>query len=379
MNIFSNGLEIFILFVLLGVLLLRIFRQFKMPVPVLLFLFGLFAKLFVGNVELAPLLVFSLIILVFDTGAHFIPRKFDTHSLLLSDFILLSIIVNWFIAGLLIYYLITPTISVLTVSLSLLISCMMTSCSQFEVLKAFKIKKNRLYTLTILEDHLSNPITLLISIIVIYFISFLSNSTILVALKDVLSLLLVDLGVGLFFGLVMLFVIVRVLKRKLVHLATFIFAFLTYIFALYLSGGGFIAVIVLSFFFHNVSTHIPDMGEFAPFVRHFVYSCVFIMMGYMLTFNLSLLLFTIILFLVYVIVRYLLLHLFLKDTRLFLALDCPKGLAMGAVTIFAIMAIKVEFLYNTTISQLLSAVIIFYMLCIMLSYSMNLFKKEITY
>ncbi|MFT4297861.1 MAG: cation:proton antiporter, partial [Candidatus Woesearchaeota archaeon] len=318
--VYWMGLWIFLLFIVVGYSTLIFSRTFKLPEPIILFAIGLIARMFVPSIPLVPLLIFALIILVFDAGAHFIPRKFDAHSLLLSDFIILSIAVNSLLTGLLIYFMIYPKISAFTIILSIIIGSMITACSQFEILKSFKIKRNRLYYLTILEDHLSNPIALIIAISGMNLILHLNNSGFTSSLFSTLSALLVDIGTGFFFGLIMLFVIVRLFKRKHIHFITFLFAILTYFISISGNGTGFIAVLILSLFFHNVSTKMPDMNEFSPFISNLVYIITFMLMGYVVELNIMVLLFAVILFGFYLIFRYVMLHFFIKDTHSFLAL-----------------------------------------------------------
>jgi hypothetical protein len=378
MDIINLDLILFILFILFGFISLKKFRAFKLPVPIILFVLGIILRFFVTNLIIEPFLIFCMVVLIFDAGAHFIPRKFDKNSFFMFDFIIVSIILNSVIVGSLLYFFVFSRITSLMVLYSFLLGSMITACSQFEILKSFKIKKNNLYDLTILEDHLSNPIILFLSIFLINYIFLVPRTTMLFELNRVLSSLLIDVGIGVFLGLIMLFVIVRLFKRKKIHTTTFLFAFFTFFISIQFGGTGFIAVIILSLFFHNVSTHVSDLGEFTPFVRNLVYVIIFILMGYMVSFNFYLFLLTILLFIFYLLIRYILFFFLFKKVCLFMAFDCPKGLSIGSITLFAMILLENISFNSILILELFSILIVFYIMCIILSYMLNLIKKDIT-
>jgi len=63
----------------------------------------------------------------------------------------------------------------------------------------------------------------------------------------------------------------------------------------------------------------------------------------------------------------------LRHTHLFLTLDCPKGLAVGGMTLLMMLTIA-----NVVIQGLLSSMIIIYIVCIILSYLVNVKGHDIT-
>ena len=377
MVLISVDALIFIGFFLVGYGTLSLSRAYKLPEPIILLLLGFIAQFFVGGLSLLnPFIVLALIILLFDAGSRFIPRKFGAHELLLSEFIIFSIILNSCLVQFLLYFMIHNKITLMTVLMSLLVGSLITACSQFEILKVFKQKKNRIHYLTELEDHLSNPIVLTISVLVIAYIIVSSKLPALDSLMKVLAAFFVDIAVGIFFGLILLYIVIRVMKRKNVPLTALVFTILTYLVAVRMEGSGFLSVIIMSLFFHNITTRVPDMGEFAPLLSNLVYVFVFITMGYLVKITIPLFIFSIVLLVLYLLFRYILLRITIRSTHFFMTLDCPKGLAVGAMVIF-IMTLGEPILVTLFLQQILSSVIMMYALCILISYLANLIKKDI--
>ncbi len=368
---------LFIFFILIGYGLLSLSRTFKLPEPILLFVLGLILQFFIGKVMLVPFVVLALILLLFDAGAHFIPRKFTPHSLLLSEFIIYSIVVNSLAFGLLLHITFIPEVNIFTIILSIIIGSLATACSQFEIMKGFKIKKNRLYYLTEQEDHLSNPIVLAIAVILVGFIIEFPQLHWFEAMKKLLATAFVDIGVGIFLGLIMLYFVVRLLKRNYMRLTAMLFALFTYIVAVELKGMGFLSVLVMSLFYHNVSTKEADMGEFAPFISNLVYVFIFITMGYIISLNGFILIYSLIMLLIYLVCRLILFHLILRKSQHFMTLDCPKGLAVGAVVLFIMVSLNPINPNSMVLFPLFSAIIIFFMLCNVVSYIVNVMTKDI--
>lgn len=363
---------IFILFILIGYGTLSLSRHYKLPEPLLLFILGLIAQIVIEDINIKPYLVFALVILLFDAGTHFIPRKFDAHSAILIKFIAKSIAVNSIIIGIFLHSILFDSITATTILLSVFVGSALTACSQFEVLKVFKIKKSRLYYLTELEDHLSNPIAMIIMISVMTLILNIEKAPLLSALKSTIISIFFDVGIGLFLGLITLYAVVKIAKRRFFVLTSMVLAFLTYFVAVVFNGGGFIAVIIASIFYHNVTTKVPDMGEFTPLLSNLVYVFTFILMGYMVNISKIWALLACFVFIIYVLTRYILLHFSIRHTHLFMALDCPKGLLAGAVTLLG-MIIFTDY-YSRGI---LSMLIFVYIFCITLSYMLNLSTKDI--
>jgi hypothetical protein len=369
--ILSNDAWLFILIFIIGFISLAFSRKWKLPEPLILFFLGIGASYIVDSLVLEPFIILALILLLFDAGTHFIPRKFSVHSLLIGEFVILSLILNSIIAGFLLYLLIFNEITALLVLLAIIAGSLISACSQFELLRYFKMKKNRLYFLTELEDHLSNPIALIVAIVSMVVLMQIRMNGIF-GLIDAGWILIIDIAVGVFFGLITLYVIVRLLRRKYMRFVTVAFALFTYFAAVELGGVGFFSVIVLSMFFHNVTTRMPDMGEYSPIVTNIVYVFIFITMGYAVDFSISIIAFSMLFVLLYLMLRFVLLHIYLKKHMLFMTLDCPKGLAIGGLALMLMLEAPSVLVYN-----LMSALIIAFVICTLLSYLINVATKDI--
>ena len=71
----TNGSVLFFLFLLVfGYGILLICRKMKWPAPILLFVVGLIAKIFISRIDLMPFMIIAFVLLLFDAGSRFIPR-----------------------------------------------------------------------------------------------------------------------------------------------------------------------------------------------------------------------------------------------------------------------------------------------------------------
>ena len=60
-----------------------------------------------------------------------------------------------------------------------------------------------------------------------------------------------------------------------------------------------------------------------------------------------------------------------------MTLDCPKGLAVGAVVLFIMVSLNPINPNSMVLFPLFSAIIIFFMLCNVVSYIVNVMTKDI--
>ena len=374
--ILSSPVFIFVLLFLIGYGTLALSRRYSLPEPLILFGLGMVAHVFAPGVHIEWIVIGVLALLMFDAGAHFLPRKFKGHSILVLEFILYSFVLNTLLSGVLLYAFLLKSFSTQLVVLAIILGSMITACSQFEILKVFKVNKNRLYRLSQLEDHLSNPIMLIIAIIALWFAKSITlNGS--VAIMSVLSSLFIDIAVGVFFALIVLGLTQKLFTRlPLVYLSAPI-ALLTYYQAALFGGTGFIAVLVTSLFFHNSISKIPDMGEFGPFLSNMVYVFVFISLGYVVVITLASLFFAVVLFMLYLAIRFILLHYFLEADQHFLTLDCPKGLAVGALVLVVILGQISSFPGIPSLNVALSSLILVFVMSIAVSYSANVITHRI--
>ncbi|MCB9358874.1 cation:proton antiporter [Candidatus Woesearchaeota archaeon] len=362
----SIDLWIFVAFLVVGYLTLIISRKHHLPEPLILIALGVGAR-FLVDIQLGIAILLCIVVLLFDIGAHFIPRKFDAHSMLISEFVLYSIIINSLISGILFYFLIG--ISVDMVVLSVISGCLISTCSQFEILKVFKIKKNRLYNLTMKEEHTSNAISMVICLILL---SLLLDMKIGVpsAVKNMFTYFFVDIGVGIFIGLLTLYIVVKMFKHKYFRIISLVISLLTYFIAVELGGSGFLAILVLSLFFHNIVSRMPDMDEFAPLLRNVVYLFVYIALGYIIDISWQIVVIASVLFGLYLVFRLLLLSLILRYHRVFMTLDSPKGILAISVAMFFMMLLP-------QLSWLFSSLLLMFIFSITVSYIANYTIKDI--
>jgi hypothetical protein len=375
MQISLISIVLLVILTVLGLFTLILSRKYKLPEPIILFVLGVFAQPYITIIDLKPVLIICLILLLFDAGSRFIPHKFDNHSLVMCEFIISSIAVNSAIIGIVLHLFFFKAISLTTIFASLLIGTLMTACSQFEILKFFRIKNNSYYKITELEDHLSNPIVLAFSILLLLMIQAWNLSGNYIDLLKVFGTIFLDIATGVFIGLFMLYASVKIFNRKHKSILAIFFSLLVYYVSGIYQGNGFFAVIVMSLFFHSTVSKTPDMDEFTPILRDLVYVLVFLIMGYTVKINSYILLLSCVFLAVYLLVRDIMLHLVMRKNLNFLIFDCPKGLAVGALVAYALLDIgMVNISY---FNYLFHALILFFTFTILISYFANILTKDI--
>ncbi|MFT4343611.1 MAG: hypothetical protein ACMXYE_02580 [Candidatus Woesearchaeota archaeon] len=380
MSLFGSALmfdiAIFVLLFLIGYGTLILSRKYHLPEPLILFVIGMMAHVLVPGITAGWIVIIALVLLLFDAGAHFLPRKFDAHSVLVLEFILYSFVANTILSGVLLYAFLVHGFTVQLVLLAIVMGALLTACSQFEILKVFKVHINRLYRLTQLEDHLSNPLMLTISLIALWFASSYALG-IDVALVAVLSALFIDIAVGIFFAIIVLALSRKFLRKLPLAYISAPVALLTYYQAYLFGGTGFIAVLVTSLFYHNTVSRVSDLGEFGPFLSNAVYILVFILLGYMIPITFAGLYIGFMLFMLYLSIRYILLGFFFHADQHFMTLDCPKGLAVGAVILLVVVGEVSPFAGFPALHVAISSLVVAYVLSIASSYSVNVITHKI--
>jgi len=347
---------IFFLFIAIGYGTLSLSRKNHLPEPVILFVLGVLLQHII-HISYSDLILFislSALLVIFDAGAHFIPRHFSHIAHKTLDFVLISLVLYTLFSGIFLHLFFFAEITLFSIFISIMVAALLTSSSQFEILGMFKYRQNKLFHLTMLEDHISTPIMLFVVLTIFSFLKygFLSG----------LSMLFIDVVVGFFIGLFAIHI-----KRLNLSFIIPALALLVYILSIYLGGLGFIAVLVVSLFFHNSVQSKPDMHEFNDVLRHFAYVFLFICAGYLVQLHITVISFSVFLFAVYLLVRYMLIKKMFRHARTFLTFDCPKGLAVISMALLVF-----------TSTNLMSSIIVITMLTITAAYVLNLFVHTMT-
>lgn len=371
------GTVLFIGLFIAGYIILVSSKKYRLPTPLLLFMLGLLSKTFLPSIDIKPLVVIALALLLFDAGSRFIPKHFDSHAIMIVEFIIYSIIVNSIVFGLILHFVLFRQLSVASVLISLFFGVVMSAVSQFDALKIFKVRHSRLYYLSETEDHLSNPIALVLGLILISIVIQVKNLGSFQTFLTIGGSLFIDIAVGIFVGLIMLYIAVKIFRRRFFSVPSIAAALLSYFIAVAYQGNGFIAVIISSLFFHNAFSKIPEMDEFGPIVNNLIYIFVFVAMGYLSLANMNLVFVSLLLFFIYIIIRHLLLHATIKKTQgFFMTFDCPKGMAIGALALYLLLIVN-DTPIISEIEYLVFALFFIVIYSILLSYITHLVKKDI--
>jgi NhaP-type Na+/H+ or K+/H+ antiporter len=184
------------------------------------------------------------------------------------------------------------------------------------------------------EGDLVNPLIILIAFSLIYFTGLRGDAVNNIA--DFIQYILIGLGVGIFVSII-IFKLLKPHKITWVHeLMLISAAYLTYLLTEYLNGFGLLAIMIFGLMFGNSYVRKKsEMNTFSPFIFKSMEIFIFMLIGFIITFNIdmNLLWNALLIFLAYVIIRLIVISAVYKkysiQNKLLLTL-APKGMVYGA-------------------------------------------------
>lgn len=187
------------------------------------------------------------------------------------------------------------------------------------------------------EGDAANPLIILIAFSLIYFIGIKAEG--INVLADFIQYILIGVGVGIFVSII-IFKLLKPNKITWVHeLMLISAAYLTYILTEYLNGFGLLAIMISGVMFGN--SHIrkkSEMNTFSPFIFKTIEIMIFILIGFIITFNIdaTLLWNALLIFMAYLLIRLIVVSIIYRryswHNKLLLTL-APKGMVFGAALI----------------------------------------------
>ncbi len=369
---YLTSLSLLLLFGLLATLLSKKFRTSNV---LLLVLFGLllqsifketsvlsFPPIFISIVSIV-----ALSIIVFDGASRFKLKEFDTFSFTALKLFFVFLLMNLLIITPLVHHLFN-----FNITSSIVFSTLM-SATAFDVLSSLmKKRRNRSIELLELESLLNAPFVVLLPFI---FIQLFTSNNISVLwtnpdyLVSFLQQVITGIGTGVLIGIIVFKLMRYKYSENLSPLALLTSVLLTYVLAESLQGNGVLAVTVLGLFFGNMYVKKkPLLQEFSSVMASSVEIIVFLLFGMLITLpsNIHFITNSILVFIVYLVVRFLSVVVsvpkYSMQEKLFMTFVMPKGITLAAVAITLLtinpdFSSMIDLLFLMFIYSLISSVI----------------------
>jgi len=289
-----------------------------------------------------------LVLIVFDSSSRFKLREFTSLSIqalkLTGIFLLLNVIFLTFFT-----FKIFPGGSIF---IALLFSTLMSGTAPEAIFTMLKKGKNQLFELLEVEALINTPLIVLLPFIMIDFIKSVEVmfSKFMEQIGPFIQQFVTGIGAGIVVGLIIFKIMKRKYSETLSPLTIITSALITYILAENLGGNGVLAVTTMGLFFGNVYvTHKVQLKEVSAFFANSLEILVFILVGLIIRipFNYIFILKSIMLFVIYLIIRYIAVLVSLKKLnysfkeRLFMTFNVQKGIAV-AVVAFTLTTLHIE-------------------------------------
>lgn len=367
---------------LIGVLFSIVSKKLKIPEILVLIVVGIILGFF--TYQGAPLIHFptvfltavsllALALIIFDSSSKLRLKELDALSIKALKFVgiftLLSVTIFTIASKLLLG---------IPIVLALLFSTITLGTSPDIVLSLLQETKNKIFGFLKLESVFNTPLNVLLPFIIIDFTQGQSQIAGVVELVvPFLTKFVVGIGAGIFVGVILFKIMQKQYSPLYSPLAVIIASLLAYVLAENLHGNGVLAVITLGIFFGNVTVKEKvDVLSVESVLTKAFFIFVFILLGLTIKLPFTVEFFTrsIILFVAYMIIRYIAVILSFRKEKLkpkeilFLTLNAPKGISTAAVVfLLAIYNTPGTIYYIPGISIVLDVTLAFILYSIILS------------
>src|SRR3989339_34681 len=281
--------------------------------------------------------VFLLVTLTFELSIRINPENIHMNSKTLGVFVW-TLIINIVIMGLLASYLINiPTMQ------AIIFALILTTIEYFMVEELRK------------EGDFANPLIIIFALSIVYFMTL--NNQLFYNIGDFLRYMLIVIATGVISGIIV-FKLMNNAKISWVHeLALLCTAVVVYIFTILLGGSGIFSIIILGVFFGNSYVRKKnDMKSFSPFIFKSLEILLFLIIGFMIPFNLKFFLWALLIFIIYCIIRYIIISIYHKTYSMqnkLLLTFAPKGMVYAAL----LLVFSIEF-FSVSLSSMMAWILI---------------------
>jgi len=364
---------------LIGLLTSIVSQKFKIPNILLLLFIGVglgkitykegplifFPELFLTGIS-----ILALVMIVFDAASRFKLRILDylsLHTLWLSVVFLIFNLIFLTVFTMLIF-------GIKSIFLALVFSALMSGTGPSAVMSMFKNVKHRVLEFLKLEALINTPLVVLLPFIILDLRTTLKDqiliSTFIEQFVPLLQQFVVGVGSGVLVGLIMFKFMKKQYSTVLSPLALITATLLTYIIAENLQGNGVLAVTAMGIIFGSVYVkQKPHLQEFSSVFANSLEILVFILIGIVIAipFSLEFFIKSVILFALYLIIRYISIIFSLRGInftlkeKIFMSLNAQKGIAV-AVVVFSLANLNI-----TGIDVILNLALVFMLYSIVVS------------
>jgi len=363
---------------LLGMVFTIVAKKLRVPNYLLLIIVGIIIGsleyggeplIYFDPVFLTVLALIALVMIVFDAGSRFKIKEFDALSWSALKLSLIFLGLNMIALSFLTHY----AYKELSWVMALLFAAAMSGTSPSTILTALMGAKQKIkaFSLLEIESILNTPLIILIPFLLLGIIEKAGGVIKVTELAGqaipFAQQFIVGIGAGVVVGMIIFKIMSRRYHRTISPLAAITAAILTYIIAEFLGGNGVLAVTVMGLFFGNVYIkHKQKLMEFSETISMILEVIVFIFIGMIIQLPLSAEFFytSLTLFGAFLLIRFISVHLsfptakqFSEKEKLFIALSCPKGIAVAVIAFT--LATKIALPGMTIILDLILAFLIY--------------------
>ncbi len=227
--------------------------------------------------------------------------------------------------------------------LGLLVAVLAYGSDPSVVLSFFKGSKNKIMEIIEIESIINTPITLILASLILAGLKSSFAPTFYHVATPLFSILQVS-GVAIAVAFVFSVIVIKILKQnyfgEATHLSVLTSAIIVYVVTEYLQGSGVLAIAVFGVIFGNSHiSHLIEIEKFESIFTNGIKIITFMILGTIVFIKPDLILKGTLLFLIYLVIRFVSVYLaFLKEKLslgklLFLTLNVPKGIDVAVVVI----------------------------------------------
>ncbi len=372
--------------IFLGLVLHQLSARFNIPYSVPLILSGFLVSRFIikngfitiPRILFESIILLSIVIIVFDIFSRF---RFDHPTSMHAAVFSFKIIFFFFAIPIItasMYYLFNFN----SIVYPLLFSVLVLSSSR-SYIKKFKHSRHKITHILEIESIRITGISIILIAVLLQFVNMdqtLIQQGILKFFQLVISDIIIGVGTGIVSGIIFFKMMKNRFSKNVSPLFLLTVALITYSSAEAMGGNAIFSIMALGFFFGSVSVKgKPFLYEFSSIIAEFSEIFVFLLLGIMISvpFELSLIIKSLILFILFLVIRYLSLlfsfgsGLNTKE-RFFLALHYPKDVSTGIFLLF----IFVEYNLNG-MSIIFQTAIIFIIFSVITAYISTISGKKL--
>jgi len=382
---------------LIGLIVSMIASKFRVPGVLLLIAAGIaigsvpykgaylveFPEIFLSSVS-----ILALAMIIFDSTSKLKLREFDTFSTRAFKLALVFLMLN-----LLIIPFVTKYLFGMRLGLGLLFASIMMGTSPEITLSLLSGAKQKTLEILKLESIINTPLTVLFPLLLLDLMGKV-ETTLLSSLIDQIGPFLAKFASGIGSGMLVGIILFKIMKNRIsktyTPLMIIVSALLSYVLAENIGGSGVLAVTTLGMFVGNIykKNKMVEIMSLESLFAKALYILVFVLIGFIIKIPLNPVFFgkAGILFLVYLLIRYMSVNICFKDhdktftfkEKLFMTLNMPKGIAV-AVVVFALAAYNIPgtTIYMPGISTVLDLTLLFMLTTIILSSIATYYAKAL--